>query len=254
VKLSVNTHTHIPMASSASSIGIYGIEVTPRVTKMQLAVPPPHAAASDGDIDTIKRLIAEAGEGILSVTDGNGWTPVHVAARAHPSPRTRTCWLLLLVYCLCQAAQHLLAADEVFDCRLLCIGTGQLDLLKFVSELVGISSLTTRTRQSMTPAHLAARGGHLEVVKFLVDTLGPKILLARDADGWTAAHSGARTGDLIMLKYISETVGVIALSGSDDGPTLMQVAKKSGHSDAVQYLKEMTYQIDSPVLRMVQTV
>jgi len=193
--------TRLP--SSPSSIGIYGIEVTRKVTKMQPAVPLQHVAARDGDMETIKRLIAEAGEGILSVTDSNGWMPVHMAAR-----------------------------------------TGQLDLLKFVSEVIGISSLTTQTRHSMTPAHLAARGGHLEVMKFLVDTLGSKILLARDEDGWTAAHSGARAGDLIMLKYILETVGLIALSGPGDGPTLIQVAKKAGHSDAVQYLKEMTDQIN----------
>lgn len=96
----------------------------------------------------------------------------------------------------------------------------------------------------MSPAHLAARGGHLEVVKFLVDTLGPNILLARDEEGWTAAHSGARTGDVMLLKYILETVGVIALTGQSYGPTLIQIAKQSGHLDAVQYLKEMTDEMD----------
>lgn len=75
-----------------STIGIYGIEVKSSSQAEQLL--PPHAAARDGDIDTIKRLISEQGEGILKSPDGNGWTPVHVAARAHPSPRTRN---LLLV-------------------------------------------------------------------------------------------------------------------------------------------------------------
>ena len=87
--------TRLP--SSPSSIGIYGIEVTRKVTKMQRAVPLQHVAARDGDMETIKRLIAEAGEGILSVTDSNGWMPVHMAARAQPSPRTRSSWFLLLL-------------------------------------------------------------------------------------------------------------------------------------------------------------
>lgn len=61
-------------------------------------MPPPHAAARDGDIDAIKRLIAEAGIGILSVTDGDGWTPVHVAARAHPYPSNSN--LLVVAACV----------------------------------------------------------------------------------------------------------------------------------------------------------
>ena len=76
-----------------STIGIYGIEVSSSARVEQLL--PPHAAARDGDIGTIKRLIEEDGFGILGMTDGNGWAPVHVAARTRLFPRTRN--LLVLV-------------------------------------------------------------------------------------------------------------------------------------------------------------
>ena len=84
----------------------------------------------------------------------------------------------------------------------------------------------------------------MSVMNFLVGKLGSKILMARDEDGWTAAHSGARTGDLIMLKYIVETAGVIALGGKRDGPTVLHIATKHGHKEAIKYLKAMAEQMD----------
>tara|TARA_B110000046_G_C12825846_1_gene327388 strand:- start:394 stop:666 length:273 start_codon:yes stop_codon:yes gene_type:complete len=70
-----------------STIGIYGVDIHAFKNEK---MPPTHTAARDGNLSAIKQLVEAEGEGVLgSITDRNGFMPVHVAARAYHSPRTR---------------------------------------------------------------------------------------------------------------------------------------------------------------------
>lgn len=191
---------------------------------------PPHEAARDGDIASLRKMANEDGKWILVVRDNNGWVPVHVAARARPSPPTQH-RLATRLTVFARADTSLIAQHAVK-------GMGRVDVLRFISEEFGRVSLTAVSREGLTAAHLAARGGHVDVLRFLVVTAGVDTLIVKDDDGWSPAHSAARAGHVDVLECITDVLGITHLMplSSGGGPSLRDIATQYSQDAVTTFL------------------
>ena len=77
-------------AAAAGPLAPLGLPTTPALSNSQSSsLAPAHEAARDGNIAALRKMCQDKGKGVLNIKDGNGWMPVHMAARTHPSHPTR---------------------------------------------------------------------------------------------------------------------------------------------------------------------
>lgn len=117
-----------------------------------------HAAAGRGDRDAIESIL-EKDPAAVSALDGEGRTPLHLAARSGQAE---------LVELLLSAGAEVKAADD--QCRTPLHEAAAAGSLPVVERLLSAgAAVNDRDRQGMTPLKLAAEGGHKEAERALVD-------------------------------------------------------------------------------------
>jgi ankyrin repeat protein len=187
-----------------------------------------HAAAAKGDAAEIQRL---AGTGAnIDSRDGNGRTPLHVAAFAR-SPEAVTALL--------QArADPALLDNQRYDA--VTIASVQDDVPTLRALLAGgASAKLTTSRYDGTALIAAAHLGHDQVVKDLIAAGAP--LDHINNLGWTALIEGVILGNG-GLRH-TETVRALVSAGANvnigdrSGVTPLQHARSRGYAEMVRILE-----------------
>jgi uncharacterized protein len=186
-----------------------------------------HAAAANGDVAEIERLVA-AGER-PNIQDSNSRTPLHVAVyRKH--------------YAAARALLRLGANPNALDAQRYDIVTiaaveNDIEMLNIALQ-GGASARNTTTPYDGTALSAAAHLGHVEVIRILIAHNAP--LDHVNARGWTALHEAVVLGNG-GPNHVA-TVDVLVKAGADteikdrQGATPLMYARQRGYSDMVKIL------------------
>lgn len=186
-------------------------------------------AAIEDDLDAVKRLI-QAGVD-LEVRDGNGRTPLHVAAYASHEKA---------IQLLIEAGADANAFDnQKYDIVTIAAVANNLEVLKLALHLGGAPSNITSPYEG-TALIAAAHLGHHEVVKILIDAGAP--LDHINNLHWTALMESVVLGDGGTDHM--KTARHLLQAGADknipdrDGVTPYQHAVNRGYTAMVELLKQ----------------
>jgi ankyrin repeat protein len=132
-----------------------------------------HEAATAGDVDAIRRLVAAGAD--LDARDDGGRTPVMAATLAHQTEAVRV---------LLEAGADVDIRDDRLDNPFLYAGAeGLLDILKLANEAGADPALTNRYGGiALIPA---SERGHVEVVRYLLEETDVDVDHVNNL-GWTA--------------------------------------------------------------------
>ncbi|XP_038079141.1 espin-like [Patiria miniata] len=152
-------------------------------------------------------------------------------------------------------------------CLHLAARSGNLDLVRFLVEEAGHSTIATaqngalpshdsaaaghqscldyllrwgcpdqaRDHSGATVLHLSARFGHLNVLRYLVEVRGLSIR-DKDKKGVSVLHYASAKGDLSCLMYILTTVPDMVNERTESGATPAYFAVQNGHLSCLQHL------------------
>jgi len=228
-----------PAATAAAAVTIAWIALgTPAATTLHAQQAPTdrdvavyaglHAAAANGDVGEIERLIAEGER--PNIQDANSRTPLHVAAFRKHYEAVRT---------LLRLGANPNARDlQGFDLLTLAAVNNDMELLKIA--LAGGADPRKVTgpldgNALISAAHL----GHSEIVRALIEAKAPLDHVNRM--GWTALIAAVLLGN--NSKGHIETVELLVKAGADteikdrQGTTALGHARARGYSDMVKILE-----------------
>lgn len=186
-----------------------------------------HAAAANGDVAEIERLVAD-GERI-DLQDSNSRTPLHVAVyrKHHAAART-----------LIRLGANPNAFDlQRYDVLTIAAVHNDLEMLKIALN-GGAKSGNITTPYDATALIAAAHLGHVEVVRVLIERKAP--LDHVDARGWTALIEAVVLGNG-GPNHVA-TVEALVKAGADadikdrQGATALMHARRRGYNDMVRIL------------------
>jgi ankyrin repeat protein len=143
---------------------------------------PLHDAAVAGDVDAIRRLVADGAD--LDARDGAGRTPVMAATVAHQAEAVQV---------LLEAGADVDLRDDRLDNPFLYAGAeGLLDILRLANEAGADPALTNRYGGvAVIPA---SERGHVEVVRYLLDETDVDVDHVNNL-GWTALLEAVILGE-----------------------------------------------------------
>jgi ankyrin repeat protein/L-ascorbate metabolism protein UlaG (beta-lactamase superfamily) len=219
------------------------------------APPAIHKAAESGDLDRIRDLVHEDA-GAVAATNGQGFTPLHVAA---VSGQRQAAELLLAL-----GANVNATANDGTTPLHVAAANGRNEMVSFLASKG--ADITHADPSGMTPLHFAAYAGHTATAEALIslgaDVDAQKIngsrpihgaalggftetvamLLARGADantpnrnGYTPFLTACSTGRLDVMKMLLDA-GADPMAKLPDGGTALHVAVQSGSKEAVDLL------------------
>ena len=188
-----------------------------------------HAAASAGDVDSIRRLIAE-GAGLDDRDDG-GRTPVMAATIARQTDAVRV---------LLEAGADVDIRDDRLDNPFLYAGAeGLLDILRLANEAGADPAITNRYGGvAVIPA---SERGHVEVVRYLLDETDIDVDHVNNL-GWTALLEAVILGsggpDHQAIVRLLLDAGADPELADRDGVTPLAHARSRGQDEVAAILLE----------------
>jgi ankyrin repeat protein len=190
-----------------------------------------HAAAANGDVAEIERLVA-AGERI-NVQDSNSRTPLLVAAYRKHHPAVRA--LLRL-----GANPNALDAQR-YDIVTIAAAQNDIEMLTLALE-GGASAGNITTPYDGTALSAAAHRGHVEAVRLLIAHKAP--LDHVNARGWTALHEAVALGNG-GANHVAIVEALVKAGADTDikdrqGATALTYAKQRGYQDMIKILAPAT--------------
>jgi ankyrin repeat protein len=230
------------------------------------AIPPLHEAARDGDIDAVKRIVAENPSSLDERDDrGNeaihwavandhnvvlqylldsgvspdvpkteaarqdsqeGWTPLHQAAAGGDIE----CLKILLRY-----HPDLLARDQNDQTPLhIAVWNNQLEATKLLLEAGTPVNVTRKDR--VIPLEIASYFGHTDIVKYLIEK-GADVNW-HVYDGNTPLHQAVRNGHVDVMRILVDS-GADIEARREDGQTPLHVAAAAGRQWETNFLLSM---------------
>ncbi|XP_046567578.1 ankyrin repeat domain-containing protein 2-like isoform X11 [Haliotis rubra] len=226
--------TTYPLTTAASTDPSPNTTVPP--TPVTTQDPDPHAtpspaagrrlfsASKDGDLETVKRILA-AGHVDINTRGGYITTPVMAAAWNRHSD---------VVEFLVGRGADVSLVDRNGDNVLhwACYG-GDLETVKLIVSR-NLLDINSRGYNSWTPVMEAARYGHSDVVEFLVGR-GADVSLV-DGDGDNILHFACMGGDLEKVKLIVSRNLADVNARNNDGETAVDWARYKGHPRVAEFL------------------
>ena len=174
-----------------------------------------HQAAHSGDMVTLKRHIAEGAD--LEARDGNGRTPLHVAAFASRYDAVRVL--------IKSGADPNALDDQTYDIVTIASVPDDLEMVDLALNL-GASAGNTTSPYDGTALIAAAHLGHFEVVERLIAGGAP--LNHVNNLGWTALMEAVVLGDGGQNHV--KTVRVLVAAGADKEISDNYGVKPIGHA------------------------
>ncbi|XP_046582741.1 fibronectin type 3 and ankyrin repeat domains protein 1-like isoform X3 [Haliotis rubra] len=183
-----------------------------------------YSASKDGDLETVKRILA-AGHVDINTRGFYSLTPVMEAAWWGRSD---------VVEFLVGRGADVSLVDSTSNNVLYyaCIG-GDLETVKLIVSW-NVLDINSRGDYSRTPVMKAARNGHSDVVEFLVGRGADVSLVDRFGDN--VLHSACIGGDLETVKLIVSHKVVDVNARNNNGETAVYLARLLGHQRVVEYL------------------
>lgn len=189
-----------------------------------------HMAAAKWDLETFQQFAATPPNRNLNMPDGNGETPLHIAARSEN--------IDIVEFLLSIPSVAVNANDKMGRTSLhLACEKGHIDIVK---RLLGDPSIyiNASDRESQTPLHLACGQGHLEVVWALLANAQADVE-ARNEDGLTPLHIASLStfGEPIVCELLRAGIDVdrqVPVTGA----TALHFASLEGHFKTVLSLLE----------------
>jgi ankyrin repeat protein len=188
-----------------------------------------HAAAAAGNVAELERLITEGAD--LNARDGNGRTPLHVAAFLKQYDAAR---LLMR-----RGADANALERDRYDIVTIAAVANDMPMLK-VALAGGTSARNVTSRYDGTALIAAAHLGHAEIVQELIQAGAP--LDHVNNLGWTALMEAVVLGD--GGKRHVETVRVLVAAGANrnladrQGVTPLAHARNHGYDEMVRILEQ----------------
>ncbi|XP_022097013.1 espin-like [Acanthaster planci] len=118
-------------------------------------------------------------------------------------------------------------------CLHLAARSGSLDLVKFLVEVAGHSTIATAHNGAL-PSHDAAAAGHQSCLDYLLRWGCPDG--ARDHSGATVLHISARFGHLSLLRFLVEVRGLNIRDKDKKGVSVLHYATARGDISSVMYI------------------
>jgi hypothetical protein len=170
------------------------------ITAARDSLDPGLAAARDGDLASLRALVAADG--------GGGWDPRRATDR-HGS-----------------TALHWAA------------GSGRLDTCRFLVEECGMDPKGEQPRDGRTAMHWAARNGQTEVCEWLWASHGVDVNRPTK-DGTTPFHWSTWQGHLDTCRWLVDVAGADWATLNKFGCNAVQWAAQTGDLDTCEYLREL---------------
>ncbi|XP_067653123.1 fibronectin type 3 and ankyrin repeat domains protein 1-like [Haliotis asinina] len=181
-------------------------------------------ASRDGDLETVKRILAE-GDVDINYTGDWSRTPVMAAAVNGHSD--------VVEFLMGRGADVSLVDGYGRNVLHLACRGGDLETVKLILSL-DLVDINSRGRNSRTPVLEAAWTGHRDVVEFLVGR-GADVPLV-DKWGDNVLHLACRGGDLETVKLIMSKNVVDINSRGEKCRTPVMLAARNGGRDVVEFL------------------
>jgi len=175
-----------------------------------------HYAAQEGRIGLMCELVELKAS--ISVTDNNGWQPIHYAARAGHE--------MAIGWLLCRGSLTFGEDSESLE--------GTLESAH-VDRDVGRVTIDTATSTGEQAIHIAARSGHIKLLGWL-HKKGARVN-AKDACGWEPIHHAAHKGHFEVVQWLIAK-GAVVDSREGNSYDLACLASGNGHVTLAKYLRE----------------
>lgn len=190
---------------------------------------PIHCAALGGQIETMKWLKRQ-GVGINTSTGyGGDGTPMEIAAsRGH----------LEVMKWLKEQGVDPKGSGGSTPMHKAATG-GHLEVMKWLKEQ-GVDDPNATSGAALSPMYCAAWGGHVEVMKWLKEQGADPTVGAgsQGDDGWRPIHGAAIKGHVEAMKWLKEQGADIRVDSPIYGCTPMHCAAMGEHIEAMKWLKE----------------
>lgn len=195
------------------------------------------SAASQGNVEELKRIIATSGAGAASHSDYDHRTPLHLASAGGHLEAVKYLCSLPEVNVNSQDRYHHTPAHEARQ-------NGFLEVLEF---LQGQGATTVQRNVGFTLCKTAAEGNISKLEEMLQTGVS---LNTCDYDGRTAVHLCASNGHFRVLQWlVANGARVDVMDRFDNFP--IDDATREGHKEIEQYLGERTYQQKGSSSRIV---
>lgn len=182
-----------------------------------------YAAASLGDIEVVRHLVARGVDFTFSNADKQGQTPLFVAAHGGH---------LNIVKLLAEMGANIMSPNQKEVTPIYGTASGgHLDVVRFLLDQG--ADITAKASGGWTALHIAAYKGHLDVLKYILSLNSD--FGARTSNGWTALHAAAYQGHLNVIMYLVSQKADIETKAFN-GWTALHSAAYKGHLDAVRAL------------------
>ena len=181
-----------------------------------------HSAAQRGDLDAVKKLLAEQ-QNLISERDEAGSTPLHVAAMNGNRK--------LVKYLLKRGAEIDAGDNENSTPLHVAAMNGHKDVVEYLISKG--ADLNLQDDNGMSTLHWAAYFGHLDVAEYLLKK-GAN-LEAKKTAGATPMHGAAYHGHLEMVKFLVRK-GANIEAKNNYGFTPLLSAAAGGQREIVEYM------------------
>ncbi|OQR96136.1 hypothetical protein ACHHYP_16932 [Achlya hypogyna] len=159
---------------------------------------PLHKIAAQGSLASLEKAL-DVYDSDLTVTDANGWTPLHhVANSASEDAVLMAERLGQCANVQVNATSNSLKTPLHVACRR---GTEALEMVQVLVQLG--ASVTASDDRGYTPLHCAAHKGALDVVKFLVQDVPECVVHAVCKRRQNALHLAAKAGHIAVAAFLS---------------------------------------------------
>jgi ankyrin repeat protein len=201
-----------------------------------------HFAARTGSPELVDLLFREPGIKI-NVEDGDGCTPLHIAAQAgHVNVGER---FLEQDPCLINLTSENSNSFTPLD---LAIDKGHVAVVKVLLEFTSESDLTRKNSCSgNTTLHIATKRGCVEVTNMLLEHANKLHFNADNMDGNKPFHLESEEGNVDKAKVLVDHVESYVKEQNKAGNTPLHLAAEEGHVEVVQLLLERCSTLDLEV-------
>lgn len=198
-----------------------------------------HKAASDGDIETIKKINALI-PGLIKKQNSSGFTAMHTAAMFGQTKAVDLLHELDNGNGLIRMEIPKLGANPM----LLAVIAGKTQVIRALYDL-DPGSIRKKNRRGQTLMHFAVYQRNKEVIK-LLHQLDPRLIQIADNNGLTPMHVVAIEGGPDIIKILHNLDPGLIRRKNSDGCVAMFFAAAYGHADVIRVL----YDLDPEIIKI----